>query len=63
MVKRYACGILTDKHFSNLCEFEGFQSGVLENSGLLGCDAVLQGKWLPTFQRNVSPSSTRFQGA
>jgi hypothetical protein len=39
-----------------------FYSGVIEDSGLLGCDAVSMGRWLPTFRRNLSSSSSSVQG-
>jgi hypothetical protein len=32
------------------------------DSGLLGCGVASLGKWFLTFQRNVLPSSSRFQG-
>jgi len=34
-------------------------SCIEENSGLLGCDAVSLGEWLPLFWRTVVPSSSR----
>lgn len=33
--------------------------GVIEDFGLLGCDAASFSKWLPTFRSNVAPSSSR----
>ena len=36
-------------HYSKHWEFGCFDSGVNEDSGVLGCDAVLLSEWLPTF--------------
>jgi hypothetical protein len=41
--------------YVNGCESWGVYSGVGEGSGLLGA-------WCPTFERNMTPSSSRFQG-
>jgi len=40
------------------CEFGGFRGGVIENSGLLGCDAASLGEWFSKFQRIIVPSSS-----
>lgn len=41
------------------CKVWGFHSGVSEDSGLLGCDDVSWGKWIPTFRKNHRPSNGR----
>ena len=42
-----------DSRTGGSIKFWHFNSGVTENSGLLGCDAVTLSKWLPMFIRNV----------
>jgi hypothetical protein len=39
--------------YSKRCEFWGFYSGVNEDSGLLGCDAMSLSEWPPPFPRNI----------
>ena len=36
-------------------------SNVIEDSGPLGCDTALKGKWFLSIQRKALPSSSRFQ--
>lgn len=44
------------------CEVQCSHGAVDKHSSLLGCDAVLNGKLLPTFQgRTVPPSSRSFR--
>ena len=42
------------------CELWGFRSGVIEDFGLVGCDAASLGKWFPMFRKNASHSSRPF---
>ena len=45
------------------CEVWGFHNSVTNDSSLLGCDTALLGRWLLTFQKYLSPSSSTVQGS
>jgi hypothetical protein len=41
-------------------KFWCFHNGVIDDSGLLECDAVLLGKWVPTFRKNLRKHFNNF---
>jgi hypothetical protein len=44
------------------CGFFGFHNVVIKDSGPLGCDVALLGKWFVKFYRIMLPSSSAVQG-
>ena len=57
----FVCGSCGNVLTILFCKSWGSSSSVAEESGLLGRDLVLLGKWFPTFLCNKVPSYSRFK--